>query len=292
MEKRIMASETRIYRFPRREFSAEELAYGLWIGMAFSTTKPHFNGFDTMKERSFEFYSISHLFSGMGKVKFENQKEQLLRPGACIVVTPDVVNRYGSYGDYMFFEDSVKFSGPVADMFFKAGIIRSGVFNLGTTRMLRPIVELMQMPSIKKRLQANFLLQEVLMKLYLEEDESKTGTSLDNLLRLIEETPSKNWTLDEMASICQCSKNQLRLNFLQETGTTPKKYVDSMKIRYAGELLKSSNLSIVSIASRLGYDDPYHFSRRFKQLAGLAPEFFRKQSDTPEFFQKIPDVKK
>ncbi|MBE6363220.1 MAG: AraC family transcriptional regulator [Lentisphaerae bacterium] len=277
-----MTSKTRIYRFPRRDFSAEELAYGLWIGMAFSTNKPHFNAFDTMKERSFDFYSISHLYRGSGKIKFENQKEQLLRPGSCIVVTPGVVNRYGSYGDYMFFEDSVKFSGPVADMFFKAGIIRSGVFNLGTTRVLRPIVELMQMPSIKKRLHANFLLQEVLMKLYLEEDENKSGSSLDNLLKLIGETPTKNWTLNEMAEICQCSKNQLRLNFLRDTGTTPKKYVDAMKIRYAAELLKSSDMSVVAIAARLGYEDPYHFSRRFKQLVGIAPEYYRKQSNVSD----------
>lgn len=277
-----MASKTRIYRFPRREFSAEELAYGLWIGMAYTTITPHFNGFDTMKERSFDFYSISHLFRGSGKVKIENQKEQLLRPGSCIVVTPGVVNRYGSHGDYMFLEDSVKFSGPVADMFFKAGIIRSGVFNLGTTRVLRPIIELMQMPSIKKRLHASFLLQEVLMKLYLEEDENKSGSSLDNLLKLIGETPGKNWTLDEMASICQCSKNQLRLNFLRDTGTTPKKYVDDMKIRYAAELLKSSDMSVVNIAARLGYEDPYHFSRRFKQLTGIAPEYYRRQSDVPD----------
>lgn len=277
-----MASKTRIYRFPRREFSAEELAYGLWIGMAYTTITPHFNGFDTMKERSFDFYSISHLFRGSGKVKIENQKEQLLRPGSCIVVTPGVVNRYGSHGDYMFLEDSVKFSGPVADMFFKAGIIRSGVFNLGTTRVLRPIIELMQMPSIKKRLHASFLLQEVLMKLYLEEDENKSGSSLDNLLKLIGETPAKNWTLDEMASICQCSKNQLRLNFLRDTGTTPKKYVDDMKIRYAAELLKSSDMSVVNIAARLGYEDPYHFSRRFKQLTGIAPEYYRRQSDVPD----------
>ena len=53
-----MTSKTRIYRFPRRDFSAEELAYGLWIGMAFSTNKPHFNAFDTMKERSFDFPSL------------------------------------------------------------------------------------------------------------------------------------------------------------------------------------------------------------------------------------------
>ena len=148
--------------------------------------------------------------------------------------------------------------------------------------MLRPIVELMQMPSIKKRLHANFLLQEVLMKLYLEEDENKSGSSLDNLLKLIGETPTKNWTLNEMAEICQCSKNQLRLNFLRDTGTTPKKYVDAMKIRYAAELLKSSDMSVVAIAARLGYEDPYHFSRRFKQLVGIAPEYYRKQSNVSD----------
>ena len=60
------------------------------------------------------------------------------------------------------------------------------------------------------------------------------------------------------------------------------KYVDAMKIRYAAELLKSSDMSVVAIAARLGYEDPYHFSRRFKQLVGIAPEYYRKQSNVSD----------
>ena len=86
--------------------------------MAYSTITPNMNAFMKMRPRKFKFYSISHLYSGRGKIQLKDEPEIDLQAGDCIVIPPDVVNRYGSYGDYQFMEDSIKFTGPIpADLF-------------------------------------------------------------------------------------------------------------------------------------------------------------------------------
>ncbi|MGF0037581.1 helix-turn-helix domain-containing protein [Victivallis vadensis] len=41
------------------------------------------------------------------------------------------------------------------------------------------------------------------------------------------------------------------------------------------ELLHSCDWSLGQIAKHLGYEDVYHFSRRFKALVGVSPNQFR-----------------
>ncbi len=281
-----------LYPFPCRNFSQEELAYGLWIGMAYSTSAPHENGYVRMKMCKFDFYSVSHLYQGQGKIRIGRQREMILRPGDCIVIPPDTPNRYGSYGNNLFFEDSVKFSGPVADMMYSAGVIRTGVYHLGQTRLLRQIVEFMEVPSVKKRLHAALLLQNFLMNLYLAGNVDVPDPGIEVLLKMIQDVPEKRWHLEEMAGLCQVSKNQLRRTFLEHTGMTPKFYVDSRKIHAAAELLKSTELSVRKIAAQFGWNDPYHFSRRFKQLTGLAPDHYRLQQNEAANRDAIPKITK
>ena len=270
------SNPVRIYHFPRRKFSDEELTYGLWIGMAYSTITPNMNGFVKMRPRKFKFYSISHLYSGRGKIQLKDEPEIDLQAGDCIVIPPDVVNRYGSYGDYQFMEDSIKFSGPIADMMFKSGIIKTGIYHIGTTRVLREIIDLVNFPSIKKRLQANLFLQNFLMELYLASDASENPRpSIEVLLKMIQDSPDEKWNLSKLTGLCQISANQLRKKFLKHTGMLPKEYIDTQKIRFAEELLRTTELPICDIARRFGWRDPYHFSRRFKQLMGLSPVHYR-----------------
>lgn len=57
----------------------------------------------------------------------------------------------------------------------------------------------------------------------------------------------------------------------------PKRYLEEFKLRQAAELLVSGSLPVAEIAARLGYRDPYHFSRRFKHFAGVSPERYRRE---------------
>ena len=78
-----------------------------------------------------------------------------------------------------------------------------------------------------------------------------------------------------MAELCNLSENQFRRVFNQHTGMSPKRYVDKLRMQQACEILSSTVSPIAEVAHQFGYSDPYHFSRRFKDIIGLSPENYR-----------------
>jgi AraC-like DNA-binding protein len=63
--------------------------------------------------------------------------------------------------------------------------------------------------------------------------------------------------------------------FKAQTGCSPREYLHLLRIHRACRLLQDTNLSVKEIASRLGYQDQFHFSRQFKAFQGLSPSEYR-----------------
>ena len=59
-------------------------------------------------------------------------------------------------------------------------------------------------------------------------------------------------------------------------GTTLHGYVIERRIARARVLLGESDAPLRVIAARLGYDNEYFFSRQFRQVAGVAPQVYRR----------------
>lgn len=77
--------------------------------------------------------------------------------------------------------------------------------------------------------------------------------------------------------------NELFLNtsylsslFKKETGMTLTDYVNQHRINYAKRLLKSTTLSIQSVAATVGITDIHYFTRLFRRETGLSPREYRK----------------
>jgi AraC-like DNA-binding protein len=63
--------------------------------------------------------------------------------------------------------------------------------------------------------------------------------------------------------------------FKEQTGCAPRDYLHLLRIHRACQLLRETELSIKQIAARVGYQDPFHFSRQFKTFHGVSPTEFR-----------------
>ena len=159
--------------------------YGLWIINASFAVRSAPDGFARCPERKFEFYSISHLIEGGGRLWIEQQDEQELTPGTLVVITPGIRNRYGGNG-LPYVEDSIRFCGPVADMMAASGILVSGAYELGTVRRLCPIIEQIADPSRDAQIHANIQLQNLLTELYFSNRERSRSSQMEELLQLIQ----------------------------------------------------------------------------------------------------------
>jgi AraC-like DNA-binding protein len=63
--------------------------------------------------------------------------------------------------------------------------------------------------------------------------------------------------------------------FLDRFGQSPIAHLIQIKMRHACLLLDSSDWSVARIASEVGYDDPFYFSRLFSRTMGCSPRNYR-----------------
>jgi len=64
--------------------------------------------------------------------------------------------------------------------------------------------------------------------------------------------------------------------FRRRTGMAPGEYFIHLRLKHACRLLDTTSLSIREVGFKVGYEDPYYFSRAFSNLMGLSPRQYRK----------------
>ncbi|MFD0693645.1 response regulator [Paenibacillus sp. GCM10027628] len=83
-------------------------------------------------------------------------------------------------------------------------------------------------------------------------------------------------TLESISRHFNFHPSYLSKIFIKHSGGPPSKYLTTVRINHAKYLLtKEKDLSIKEISQRVGYPDPYYFSRIFKQIAERTPTEYR-----------------
>lgn len=83
-------------------------------------------------------------------------------------------------------------------------------------------------------------------------------------------------TVDSLCKISNLSATQFRKSFYEIYGTTPLKYLNTLRIDYAVVLLDASHFSIEEISEMSGFSNSKYFSTIFKKYKALAPSSYRK----------------
>lgn len=82
---------------------------------------------------------------------------------------------------------------------------------------------------------------------------------------------------DELAALTGVSTVYFRKLFTEVMGQSPIDYIQSLRIQKAKEMLQSDYGSITDVASALGYQSIYDFSRAFKKRVGMSPIQYKKR---------------
>lgn len=77
----------------------------------------------------------------------------------------------------------------------------------------------------------------------------------------------------ELARLCNVSLRQLQREFRRQTGSSPQSWLDDRRI-IASERLLLEGHPIKAVAFDLGYKQPSHFCRQFKERRQLTPSEF------------------
>ena len=79
-----------------------------------------------------------------------------------------------------------------------------------------------------------------------------------------------------LAASLYISRIQLFRKLKEETGKSPTTYIREYRLERGKELLETTDLLINQIAYEVGFKDPAHFSKAFKEWEGRSPKDVRK----------------
>lgn len=82
--------------------------------------------------------------------------------------------------------------------------------------------------------------------------------------------------IKRLADNLKMSLRTFNRRFKSATNSTPLQYLQKIRMRLAGDLLQTSNLSIAEIAYKTGYQDTAHFTSLFKKHFATTPGQYRK----------------
>jgi AraC-like DNA-binding protein len=94
-------------------------------------------------------------------------------------------------------------------------------------------------------------------------------------LAQIHAAPERRWTVPQIAASAAVSRSLLDERFRQVLGLSPIRYLAEWRMHLAEQLLATSDVSVFTVARRVGYDSEEAFSRAFKRARGLPPSHWR-----------------
>lgn len=104
-----------------------------------------------------------------------------------------------------------------------------------------------------------------------ENGSNSSPPALDKMIIFIKRNLTKPITLSDLCEHCRISSSYAERLFKRHLNTTVTEYINSEKLYYACELMRSTGMNISEIAAYLGYCDVFYFSKRFKRKFGKAP---------------------
>ena len=100
------------------------------------------------------------------------------------------------------------------------------------------------------------------------------STQIQRVVDKLEDEFQVNHRLEDLSSLAGISKYHLIRVFANETGLTPHKYLNQVRIQRSEQLLRQG-VDLAETAYRTGFADQSHFTRTFRSIKGIAPGAFR-----------------
>jgi transcriptional regulator GlxA family with amidase domain len=97
------------------------------------------------------------------------------------------------------------------------------------------------------------------------------------VVSLMEANIEEPLSLDELAHLSNSSPRQLQRMFKEHMGMSPTHYYLTLRLRKARELLRQTDMSILSITVACGFQSACHFSKTYREIFSVAPSTERRQ---------------
>ncbi len=234
---------------------------------------------------TFPFYSIEYVIRGRGSLKLRNRQHNL-QPGCVFSYGPGV--RQDIIADRT--DPPVKYFVDFAGLQSKE-ILRQCQLPPGSAAQIFPSYEIQNLFDELIRCgqrggrQSAELCAKLLECLALKiagahapvaGAEALSFTTYQQCRQHIETHFRRLKTLRQIAEECHVDAAYMCRLFQRYDHQSPYQILLHLKMNLAAEWLQQPDALVKQIAERAGFSDPFHFSRAFKGVFGVAPEIFRR----------------
>ena len=133
-------------------------------------------------------------------------------------------------------------------------------------------------PLLEKEENLFFLLDQILRE-YASDFESadvlRPNRQIQSLCQYMEEHFAENVTLDELLSMTDFGKSYLLRSFTRQTGVSPYRYLQTIRLDKAKRFLEEG-IAPIDAAGMAGFSDQSHFTNFFKEFIGVTPKQYQK----------------
>jgi AraC family L-rhamnose operon transcriptional activator RhaR len=112
-------------------------------------------------------------------------------------------------------------------------------------------------------------------------DATRPHPAVEATLRRLEEAPERAWRLTDLARAAALDPAYLVRLFRTHVGVPPMTHLARVRVARAAALLDERRLSVAQVGAAVGWPDPDHFSRRFREIVGLSPRRYRERVRGP-----------
>jgi len=101
---------------------------------------------------------------------------------------------------------------------------------------------------------------------------------VERISTLVMENLLEDICIDDLPKMVYSSRAQIYRKIKSRTGQSPSRFICSIRLEIAFNLLHNNNRSISNIARSVGFNDPKYFFRVFRREYGMVPSAVRKMA--------------
>ena len=109
---------------------------------------------------------------------------------------------------------------------------------------------------------------------------------IEEIIIFLTERVCSNVSINELCRSLNYSRTYLSSLFKKHRKTSIISYYNMLKVKEAKKLLRDKTLSVSEVSAKLGFDNPYYFSRVFKNYENISPSDYKRNFDEKTTSQK------
>jgi AraC-like DNA-binding protein len=234
---------------------------------------------------SFRYHALEFLAGGEWTASVGGRARRA-GPGTVLVYGPRQGIKLATTGKGPHLKFFLNLSGAGASrLFTQSGFDRSRYFHIDhmdrVADLFEQVLSCRDLPVKKQPPTSNLLARALVVRIGAERTrrharQTSPGHAFERCRRHLGENYPQIISIGEAAKACHVAPEYFSRLFRRFAGTTAERYLTILRTNHAARMLTSdAGPTIKEIAHRVGYHDPYHFSRAFKSVHGVSPKAFR-----------------